>query len=148
MPGFEAPVVASWAHGDWGGLARVPAYRPGRENSVRIEYRVPDSACNPYLAFSVMLAAGLEGIEKGYTLPEPVSGDLDRIPEAELQRRGVRRLPRTLGDALRLAERSELLEKALGPHVLESLMRNKRAEWNDYSGAVTDYEVDRYLTRL
>jgi len=148
VPGFEAPVVASWAHGDWGGLARVPAYNPARENSVRVEYRVPDSACNPYLAFSVMLAAGLEGIEKGYTLPEPVAGDLDRISEAELVRRGVRRLPRTLGDALRLAERSQLLEKALGPQILESLMRSKRLEWNDYLGAVTDYEVDRYLTQL
>jgi len=148
VPGFEAPVVASWAHGDWGGLVRVPAYKPGREASVRIEYRVPDSACNPYLAFSVILAAGLEGIEKGYALPEAVSGDLDQMPEAELERRGVRRLPRTLGDALRLAERSELLEKALGPQILESFMRSKQLEWHDYSGAVTDYEVDRYLTQL
>ena len=148
VPGYEAPVVASWSHGDWGGLARVPEHRPGREDSARIEYRVPDSACNPYLAFSVMLAAGLKGIEEGYTVPEPVSGDLDQMTAAELENLGVKRLPRTLGDALRVAENSELLEKALGPHVLESLLRSKRVEWNEYSGTVTDYEVDRYLRLL
>ena len=79
VPGYDAPVVDSWERGDWGGMARMPAYKPGREASVRIEYRVPDSACNPYLTFSVMLAAGLEGIENEYTLPEPVTGDLDGL---------------------------------------------------------------------
>ncbi len=148
VPGYDAPVVDSWESGDWGSLARMPAYKPGREASVRIEYRAPDSACNPYLTFSVMLAAGLEGIENEYALPEPVTGDLDGMSHAELARRGVSRLPKTLGDALRLAEESDLLVKALGPYALASFLENKRLEWDEFCGTVTDYEVDRYLSHL
>jgi len=151
VPGYDAPAVDSadsWERGNWGGLARVPAFRPGREQSVRVEYRVPDSACNPYLTFSAMLAAGLEGIESGYTLPDPVQAGLDDMSDTELAGHELSRLPRTLGDALRAAERSDLLEKALGPTAFASFLENKRLEWNEYSATVTDYEVERYLTRL
>jgi glutamine synthetase len=148
VPGFEAPVFASWTSRNWGDLIRVPAYRTGRETGVRVEYRAPDAACNPYLAFSVMLAAGLEGIEKGYPLPEPLEGNVEQMSEAELAERGVSRLPSTLDEAIRVAEKSDLLNRALGPAVLESFLNNKRIEWREYARAVTDYELSRYLPQL
>ncbi|MSQ08351.1 MAG: glutamine synthetase [Dehalococcoidia bacterium] len=148
VPGFEAPVLASWTSRSWGDLIRVPAYRTGREAGVRVEYRSPDASCNPYLAFSVMLAAGLEGIEQGYPLPERIEGNLEAMSEEELAKRGVSRLPSTLDEAVRVAEKSALLKRALGPAVLESYLNNKRIEWRDYSRAVTDYEIARYLPQL
>ena len=148
VPGFEAPVFASWTSRSWGDLIRVPAYRTGRETGVRVEYRAPDASCNPYLAFSVMLAAGLEGVEKGYPLPEPIEGNLDAMSEAELAERGVSRLPATLDEAVRVAENSALLSRALGPTVLEGYLNNKRIEWRDFSRTVTDYEISRYLPQL
>ncbi|MEX0762369.1 MAG: glutamine synthetase family protein [Dehalococcoidia bacterium] len=148
VPGLEAPIYASWTSGGWGDLIRLPSYRPGREASVRVEYRAPDAACNPYLAFAVLLAAGLEGIEKGYPLPEPTEGKVSEMSHDELAKLGVSRLPSTLDEAIHHAERSELLEKALGPVVKENLLQNKRIEWQEYSRTVTDYEVKRYLSQL
>jgi glutamine synthetase len=148
VPGYEAPVFASWTSGAWGDLIRVPAYRTGREGGVRVEYRAPDAAANPYLAFSVMLASGLEGIEKEYPMPEPIEGSVSKMSESELAERGVSRLPSTLDEALRLAENSGLLHRALGPAVLDSFLNNKRIEWREYSRAVTDYEIARYLPQL
>ena len=148
VPGYEAPVFASWTSAAWGDLIRVPAYREGRESGTRVEYRAPDAACNPYLALSVMLAAGLAGIEKEYPMPEPLEGNLDGMTEAELADRGVSRLPSSLDEALKLAENSELLQRALGPVVLKSFISNKRIEWRDYSRTVTDYEIARYLPQL
>jgi glutamine synthetase len=144
LPGLEAPIFASWTTGNFGDLIRVPTYRPGREESVRVEYRAPDSAANPYLLFSVLLAAGLDGIEKKMLLPEPLEADVYRMSDAELSDRGVAKLPRTLDEAIRLAENSELLEQALGKTVTGNFLENKRLEWQQFSNAVTDYELARY----
>ncbi|MDP6495860.1 MAG: glutamine synthetase family protein, partial [Dehalococcoidia bacterium] len=116
VPGYEAPVYISWARINRSDLIRVPAYREGREESVRIEYRAPDPACNPYLAFSVLLAAGLEGIEKGYPVPEPVEANVYQMSADDRQRRNIRTLPGSLFEAIQCAENSELLQHALGDH--------------------------------
>jgi glutamine synthetase len=144
IPGLEAPVFASWTKGNFGDLIRVPTYRPGREESVRVEYRAPDPAANPYLLFSVLLAAGLDGIEKKLPLPDPLDDDVYRMSDSELTEHGVARLPRTLDEAIRLAEKSELLENALGSTVMANFLANKRLEWQDFSNTVTDYELARY----
>ena len=148
VPGFEAPVYVSWAHVNRSDLVRVPAYKPGYESSVRIEYRAPDPACNPYLAFSAMLAAGLRGIEEEYPVPPPVEGNVFAMAPEERQARGIKTLPGSLGEAIALAEESELLREALGDHILNSFIRNKRIEWEEYRATVTDYEVSRYLPIL
>jgi glutamine synthetase len=148
VPGYEAPVYISWARINRSDLIRVPAYRPGREDSVRIEYRAPDPACNPYLAFSVMLAAGLEGIEKEYEPPPPTEVNVYELTEEERRRRGIGTLPGSLWEAIVLAERSELVRKALGEHVFHSFIRNKKIEWDRYRAQVTDYELKRYLPIL
>ena len=148
VPGYEAPVYVSWAHINRSDLIRVPAYKPGYENSIRIEYRAPDPACNPYLAFSVMLAAGLKGIEEEYPVPPPVEGNVFAMSAEERQARGIRTLPGSLGEAIALAEESELLGEALGDHVFNSFIQNKRIEWEEYRATVTDYEIARYLPIL
>ena len=148
VPGVEAPVYADYTAGHLSGLVRVPSYRVGKEDSLRIEYRAPDSACNPYLAFAAMLGAGLEGIENEYELAEPLTLDPSRMTADELRSRGIAELPDSLGTALRLASESELLNKVLGPTVMQSFLRNKRLEWADYARSVTDYEISRYLNLL
>ncbi len=148
VPGYEAPVYISWAHVNRADLIRVPAYKPGFESSVRIEYRAPDPACNPYLAFSVMLAAGLKGIEEEYPVPPPVEGNVAMMTNEEREARGIKSLPTSLGQALGLAEESELLHDALGDHIFHSFIRNKRMEWEEYRATVTDYEISRYLPAL
>ena len=148
VPGYEAPVYISWAHVNRADLIRVPAYKPGFESSVRIEYRAPDPACNPYLAFSVMLAAGLKGIEEEYPAPPPVEGNVAMMSNAEREARGIKSLPTSLGQALALAEESDLLHDALGDHIFHSFIRNKRMEWEEYRATVTDYEISRYLPAL
>ena len=148
VPGFEAPVYISWAHVNRSDLVRVPAYKPGYESSVRIEYRAPDPACNPYLAFSAMLAAGLKGIEEEYPVPPPVEGNVLAMAPEERQARGIKRLPGSLGEAIVLAEESDLLREALGEHILNSFIRNKKLEWEEFRATVTDYEVSRYLPTL
>ncbi len=145
VPGFEAPVYAAWTQDAWSDLLRVPAYRPGREESVRIEYRAPDSACNPYLAFSVILAAGLEGISKAYPLPEPIAGNIYEMSDAELAERGASRLPANLAEAIVLAQDSEVVHDALGERVFDSFIRNKQMEWQRYERRVTDFDVEEYL---
>ncbi len=144
LPGLEAPIFASWTTGNFGDLLRIPSYRPGREESVRVEYRAPDAAANPYLLFSVLLAAGLDGIENKLPLPELIEDDVFQMSDIELSERGVARLPRTLDEAIRLAEESDLLKKALGSTVFTNLLANKRLEWQDFSNTVTDYELARY----
>ncbi|MFQ5860129.1 MAG: glutamine synthetase family protein [Dehalococcoidia bacterium] len=148
VPGYEAPVYLSWARINRSDLIRVPAYRPGRESSVRIEYRAPDPACNPYLAFAVMLAAGLEGIENKYEPPPPVEQNVYEMTEEERQARGIGLLPGSLIEAVYLAEQSQVVRKALGDHVFHSFLRNKRIEWDQYRSQVTDYELKRYLPIL
>ena len=148
IPGYEAPVYISWAYINRSDLIRVPAYREGREDSVRIEYRAPDPACNPYLAFSVMLAAGLAGVEHEYEVPSPVTENVYEMSEEERQARGIGTLPGSLWEAVQLTQESELVRNALGERVFQSFIRNKRIEWEHYRSQVTDYEVKRYLPIL
>ena len=131
--GGEAPAFVNWGPSDRGALVRVPMYKPNKENSTRIEFRSPDTACNPYLAYAVMLAAGLKGVEEGYVLQNssaPIS------------------LPSDLHEAIVAMEKSELVRETLGEHVFEYVLRNKRAEWQDYRRQVSAYELDRYLPVL
>ncbi len=148
VPGYEAPVYISWARRNRSDLVRVPEYRPGREKATRIEYRSPDPACNPYLAFSVMLVAGLEGIEKEYAAPTPVEENVYEMSEKQRKERGIGTLPASLYEAIQLAESSEIVKKALGPHVFEAFITNKKIEWDQYRIQVTDYECKRYLPIL
>ena len=148
VPGYEAPVYLSWALRNRSDLIRVPQYKPGKEEDVRIEYRAPDPACNPYLAFAVMLAAGLEGIEKQYPCPEPVEENVFLMAAEERQRRNIAHLPGSLFEAIELAEKSELLRHCLGDHLFEILLKNKLIEWSEYRRHVTDYEIKRYLPVL
>jgi glutamine synthetase len=131
--GGEAPSLINWGQSDRGALVRIPMYKPNKENSTRIEFRSPDSACNPYLAYAVMLAAGLKGIEEGYVLEETSE---------------AKPLPANLNEAIVAMEGSELVRQTLGEHVFEFVLRNKRAEWQDYRRQVSAYELDRYLPVL
>jgi glutamine synthetase len=148
IPGFEAPVYVCWARRNRSALVRIPQYKPGKEESTRIEYRSPDPACNPYLAFAVMLAAGLDGIEHEEDLPPEASNNIFEMREDERVTAGIASLPEDLHDAIATAERSELLKATLGDHVHEFLIRNKRQEWDAYKAQVTPYEVERYLPIL
>ena len=123
-------------------------YKPRKEQSTRIEFRSPDPACNPYLAFSVMLAAGLKGIDEAYELPSEATDNIYEITENERRARGIERLPDDLYEALREMEGSDLVADALGEQVFEYLLRNKRAEWDQYKGYVSPYEIERYLPVL
>jgi glutamine synthetase len=148
VPGYEAPVYVTWARRNRSDMIRVPEYKPGKEVATRIEYRSPDAACNPYLAFSAMLAAGLAGIEHEYPLPEPTEENVFELREDERKRRAIELLPGDLHEAIEAAEGSALLRECLGDHVLESLVKNKKIEWADYSAHVTDFERQRYLAVL
>jgi glutamine synthetase len=148
VPGYEAPVYLSWARRNRSDLVRVPEYRPGREKATRIEFRSPDPSCNPYLAFSVMLAAGLEGIEKGYEAPEPVEENVYEMTEEERIGRGIGTLPAGLFEAIQITEKSEVVRNALGEHVFNAFIANKKIEWDHYRTQVTEYELDRYLPIL
>ncbi|HEX6030889.1 MAG TPA: glutamine synthetase family protein [Tepidiformaceae bacterium] len=148
MPGFEAPVYITWARRNRSDLIRIPDYKPGGEMHTRIEYRSPDPACNPYLVFAVMLAAGLDGIERELPLPAPVEENVFEMSDAELRERNIEVLPGSLKEAIEVAEGSELLRKALGDHVFESLIKNKKIEWERYRRHVTDFELAEYLPIL
>lgn len=148
VPGYEAPVYLSWAKRNRSDLIRVPEYRPGREKATRIELRSPDPACNPYLCFSVMLAAGLAGIEEGLEPPEPVEENVYEMSTEERAKRGIRTLPSSLEEALHLTEKSKLVRKALGEHVFNAFIENKKIEWDRYRIQITDYERERYLPIL
>ena len=148
VPGYEAPVYLSWARRNRSDLIRVPEYRPGREKATRIEFRSPDPACNPYLALSVMLAAGLEGIAKGYEVPAPIEENVYEMSEAERLRRGIGTLPASLLEAILLTEKSELVREALGDHVFNAFIENKKIEWDQYRTQVSEYELNRYLPIL
>lgn len=148
VPGYEAPVYLSWARRNRSDLIRVPEYRPGKENATRIEFRSPDPACNPYLTFSVMLAAGLEGIEKEYEAPAPIEGNVYEMSEAERTEKGIGTLPSSLIEAIQLTENSQLVREALGDHVFNAFIENKKIEWDTYRMQVTEYELKRYLPIL
>ena len=147
-PGFEAPVYITWATRNRGDLVRIAECPPGRADAARVEYRAADPACNPYLAFSVMLAAGLQGIQHGYALPAESQENVALLSEEERRARGIARLPGSLGEALERFAASELMRATLGEHVFESVLENKRMEWDEYLAYVTDFERDRYLPVL
>jgi glutamine synthetase len=148
VSGYEAPVYVCWANRNRSALVRVPMYKPGKEKATRIELRSPDPACNPYLAFAVMLAAGLEGIEKGYKLPEPVTDNIYEMSDAERERLGIGSLPGDLAEAIACMEGSDMLRRALGDQVFEWFLINKKNEWNSYRSRVTPYELEEYLPLL
>jgi glutamine synthetase len=146
--GYEAPVHVSWARNNRSALVRVPHPKRGRPDSTRIEYRAPDPACNPYLAFAAVLAAGMKGVEEGYPLPEEAAANLYAMTKEELASEGIVSLPENLIEAVRRMESSELVAETLGEHTFEWFIRNKRAEWDAYRTQVTPFELDRYLGRL
>ncbi len=148
VPGYEAPAYISWARINRSDLVRVPAFKQGREDSVRVEYRAPDPGCNPYLTFSVMLAAGLAGIEGEYEVPDPVEDNVYEMSEEERNRRGICTLPGSLLEAIQVTEKSDLVRKALGDYLFSSFIQNKKIEWDRYRTHVTDYEIERYLPIL
>jgi glutamine synthetase len=147
-PGYEAPVYVCWARINRSALIRVPSYLPGREQSVRAELRCPDPSANPYLAFAVMLTAGLDGIERGLEAPDPVEEDVYHFDDLRLAELDIASLPGTLEEALDELERDQLLRDALGDHAYQAFMRAKRAEWDEYRIQVTDWELARYLETL
>ena len=148
VPGYEAPVYLSWAAKNRSDLVRIPAYKPGHEGSMRIELRSPDAACNPYLVFSALLAAGLEGLRKHLEPPEPVQENVFAMSSEERAKRGMAQLPSDLHEAIQLTQGSALARQALGAHVFESFLANKRLEWERYRAAVTDYDLKTYLPIL
>ena len=148
VPNFEAPVHISWARNNRSGLIRVPIAKKSNPLATRIEYRSPDPACNPYLAFSLILAAGMRGIEEGYELPDEADANLFEIDDDVLAKLGINQLPQSLNDALVIMEKSELVHEALGEHIFEWFVRNKRHEWRAYKTQVTPFERDRYLRSL
>ncbi len=145
VPGYEAPVYISWARRNRSTMVRVPMYKPGKEKATRIEFRAPDPACNPYLAFAVMLAAGLEGIEKDYELPAPVEEDIYSMTAEDRRKRGIESLPGSLLQAIQNLEHSSLVREAIGDHIFHKFIENKQIEWEMYRTQVTSYEIERYL---
>lgn len=148
VPGYEAPIYLTWAVRNRSDLVRIPQYKPGKEKATRVEFRSPDPSCNPYLAFSCMLAAGLDGIENKYELGPSTETNVYKLSAEEREKRGIKQLPEDLWEAIKLAEESELLRKALGEEVFTSLIENKKIEWERYRAHVTEWELDNYLPLL
>jgi glutamine synthetase len=146
--GGEAPSYVCWGHNNRSALIRVPMYKPGKGNSTRIEYRALDSACNPYLAFALLLAAGLKGIDEGLDLPDGAEDDVWALTDAERRALGIKPLPTNLAEAIHIMEDSELVAETLGEGVFDFFLRNKRQEWADYRQQVTPFELNRYLPLL
>ena len=146
--GGEAPSYVCWGHNNRSALIRIPMYKPSKGNSTRVEFRSIDPACNPYLSFALLLAAGLRGIEEGYELPAGAEDDVWSLTDGERTALGISRLPESLGQAIKVMEKSELVADTLGEHVFDFFLRNKRAEWLDYRSQVTAFELDRYLPLL
>ena len=148
VPGYEAPVYISWAHRNRTALIRVPLYVQGKESTVRAEIRNPDPAANPYLAFAVMLAAGLEGIEQEYELPPSVEPNIYKMTADERETIGLGALPNNLYEAIHYTQESELVRRTLGEHVFERFVTNKLNEWYEYREQVTDWEVRKYYSKI
>jgi glutamine synthetase len=148
VPGYEAPVYVTWARRNRSAMVRVPMYKPGKENATRVELRSPDPAANPYLAFAVMLGAGLKGIEEGLELPPEATNNIFDMTEAELAEAGIGVLPGNLGEAITLFEQSDAMKEILGDHIHEFFVANKKAEWDEYKTQVTQWEHDKYLSIL
>ncbi|OPX28329.1 MAG: glutamine synthetase [Candidatus Omnitrophica bacterium 4484_171] len=148
VPGYEAPVYICWAQRNRSALVRVPMYKPGKEKATRIEFRSPDPACNPYLAFTSMLTAGLKGIKENYTLPDPLERDVYNLTPEEMKKFNVECLPGSLIEAIEITRNSSLLKEALGEHIYENLIMAKRIEWDEYRRRVHEYEINTYLPVL
>ena len=148
VPGYEAPVYLSWAQRNRSDLIRVPMYKPGKEEATRIEFRSPDPACNPYLAFSVMLAAGMAGIDQKIEPPEPVEANVYKMSAEEREKRRIGQLPGSLLEAIQFTEKSKLVREALGDHIFSHFIENKKVEWDRYRIQITSYEIDKYLPVL
>jgi len=148
VPGYEAPVYVAWSQRNRSALIRIPLYKPGSEQATRVEIRCPDPACNPYLTFAALLHAGLEGIEQGYELPDPMETNLYHLTPEQRRERGIVSLPETLGESIDALANSELARKALGPHIFDRYVELKRKEWDEYRVQLTGWELDRYLAVL
>jgi glutamine synthetase len=148
VPGYEAPVYVAWSQRNRSALIRVPLYKPGSEQATRAEIRCPDPACNPYLAFAALLHAGLEGIERGYELPEEMRTNLYRLSPDERRERGIISLPESLGEAIEELAGSELMQRALGEHIFPRYVELKRKEWDEYRVQISRWEMEKYLATL
>jgi glutamine synthetase len=148
VPGYEAPVYVAWSRRNRSALIRIPLYKPGAEEATRAEIRCPDPACNPYLTFATLLHAGLEGIEQGYELPDPMETNLYHLTAEQRAERGIVALPETLGEAITELSKSELVRKALGPHIFDRYVELKRKEWDEYRVQLSQWEMDKYLAVL
>ncbi len=148
VPGYEAPVYVAWSRRNRSALIRIPLYKPGAEQATRAEIRCPDPACNPYLTFAALLHAGLEGIEQGYELPDPMETNLYHLTAEQRKERGIVSLPETLGEAVDELSGSEVVRKALGPHIFDRYVELKRAEWDEYRVQLTEWELKKYLSVL
>ena len=146
--GNEAPSYICWGHNNRSALLRIPQYKPGKGNSARMEFRALDPVANPYLAYSVLLAAGLDGIDKQMQLGEPTSDDVWELTDAERQAMGIQPLPESLDEALKVMEKSDFVASVLGEHAFEYFLRNKRQEWEEYRKQVTPFELKKYLPKL
>ena len=145
VTGYEAPAYVCWARNNRSALVRVPVPKKSNSASTRIEYRAPDPACNPYLAFAVMLAAGLKGIDEGYELPVEATNNIYEMTPSERLAAGIHSLPSALDEAINIMEDSELVADALGEHMFEYFVRSKRHDWNEYKSYVTPFETEKYL---
>lgn len=148
VPGYEAPVYIAWSRRNRSALVRVPMYQPGKEAATRMELRCPDPSGNPYLQFAVMLSAGLKGIEEGYKLPEPMELNLYHLNDEERSERGIKSLPASLGEAIAVTAKSELVRETLGDHCFNRFVELKKKEWDEFRIQVTEYEIKRYLPIL
>ena len=148
VPGYEAPVYVAWARRNRSTMVRVPMYKPGKELATRIEFRSPDPACNLYLAFAVMLAAGLKGVEENYKLPEPIEEDIYEMDEVARERAGITSLPGSLFESIQEMEKSKLMRETLGDHIFDKLIHNKKIEWDRFRTHVSKYEIENYLPIL
>ncbi len=148
VPGYEAPVYIAWSKRNRSALIRVPDYYPGKEKATRAEFRCPDPACNPYLTFAVMLNAGLEGIEKGYEISEPMEENLYHLSDEEREKLGIKSLPDNLGEAITITEQSELVKETLGEHIFTRFVILKKKEWEEYRIQVTRHELENLLAIL
>jgi len=148
VPGYEAPVYLSWAQSNRSALVRVPVYKPGKESATRIEIRSPDPACNPYLTFAVMLRAGLDGIEKKMELMPASDNNIYEMTEKERKDANILALPDSLSKAVHYMEKDELVRDALGDHIFEQFMRNKKITWEEHQAQVTSYEIEKFMPIL
>jgi glutamine synthetase len=148
VPGYEAPVYVAWSQRNRSALVRIPLYKPGNEQATRAELRCPDPACNPYLTFAALLHAGLEGIEQGYELADPMDTNLYHLTAEERKERGIVALPETLGEAVDEFAASDLMRRAFGDHIFDNYVKLKRKEWDEYRIQLTQWELDKYLSVL